>query len=49
MATGAKYKFISVPIESEIGIKILTVPNYIVPTHDIDINSSIFREYENAA
>lgn len=49
IATGARYKFISVPVESEIGIKILTVPNYIVPTHDIDINSSIFREYENAA
>lgn len=43
------FKFVAVPIDTEVGKNILTTFNYVVDTGDIDINTSLFRLYEYAA
>ena len=43
------FRYVAVPLDSEIGKNIITGNNYVVKVSDIDINTTIFRLYENAA
>lgn len=48
--SGTKYKYVSVPISTELGKKILSTENYQIKSSDsISANDSIFREDQNAA
>lgn len=49
LETGVQYYFVSVPLCTELGKEIIKNHNYTVEISDVDINSSILRDTQDAA